>query len=175
MALEFKIAKNKEEIEQALSLREVKETDEFDFLPVTTHFLALKDDQPVGSLRMTEYSEKGLPIEIVDLSKFRLPGKKIAKASKLFVKEEASCAGKTMLGLFKLAYRYAKDRNITDIYVTSNQKARPIFEKLCFKKIGSSNFYDRFNVLVTPMHLDIEKALEGFEKKNPLLSRCFND
>jgi len=175
MALEFKIASTKEEIDQALNLREVKETDEFDFLPVTTHFLAVRDGKPVGTVRLTEDSEKGLPIEdLTDLSKFRKPGKKLAKASKLFILSGYSSGGRTMLGLFKLVYRYAKKKGITDLYVTSNEAALPIFEKLNFEKIGEAHFYDKFNVLVTPLHLDLSKATKKLKTERPRLFAYFN-
>jgi hypothetical protein len=143
--IEIKEAKTKEELEQVFHLRweiygeedyidpddypNQRLTDKYDGYSVS--FLALKDGEPMGTVRIIQHSNLGTPVEnSFNILKFPFvfSRKDTAELSKLCIKKKFR-KGVISLGLLKKAFEHSEKREIKYWFIGTTQKLANSFEE----------------------------------------------
>ena len=178
--LEIKIAKTQKEKDMAYQVRyEVfveergnlaaskfsnrMEIDSFDDLETTVNFLALVNENAIGTVRLIEDSEKGLPIEdYVDLSGLRAAKRKLSEGGRLAVLKDYRGKEGICIGLFKIGMNYARMKDITDMCIISSALIKKIYEAIGWYPIGDQRYSSEFSDNILPMRLELDKIREPF-------------
>lgn len=143
--IEIKEAKTPEELEQVFHLRwEVygtedyidpkdysnkKLTDKYDNYSIS--FLATRNEEPIGTMRLIHYSESGFPTEkAFNILNFPFSREQIVEISKLCIKKKFR-GGIVSLGLFKKSLDYSKKQNIRYWFLATSPKLLKYFEVWC--------------------------------------------
>jgi N-acyl-L-homoserine lactone synthetase len=137
--------------------------DEWDELPIATHFVAMEDDQIVGAVRLIMDSAKGLPMERVfpeAIGQLREQGRKVAEASTLVVADAQSDSNhKLWVKLCKILWEEAEARQIDDLCVAVTQNHISFYKRLLFERIGKSAHYKSLNgILAYPLRVRVAEV-----------------
>lgn len=187
MNLEIKIAGTKKELNEAFKLRytvfgkelnyvdktkftEGVEKDNFDELPITTNFVAQKDNETVGTVRLIANSDLEYNIEhFVNIDNLKKDKNiNLAEASRFCVKKNERLNDNISLGLCKIVYNYAFSQDITDIIILSNStKSKEgntieYFENIGFYQFSDEIYYEKFNEYAIPLRLNLKKVSRLF-------------
>lgn len=140
--------------------------DEFDFLENTCIFVALDENEPVGTLRLTEYSEDiGLPIfkdferEIydgLDFEKMLRDGRRFSEASRFTVLSDYRNGMAMVPALLKcVMYDECIDRGLTDMLIVANPSNVDFYHSAGFREFARK--VDKFSEIESPaMYADID-------------------
>lgn len=195
--LEFKVVDSLDEFREALRLRfEVfgkeeyldqkrfpfrMEYDSHDLLSQTTLFIAKSKGNVVGTVRLVQDSEYGLPLErLADFSRIRKEvdsseKRKLSEGSRIVTLPQYRKEGISE-GLFKIGLTYAAKNGITDVISVANlgkgkgdvqrfNVAEKIFiNKLCYVPAGPEFFHEEFNEYALPLNLRIADISGHFRK-----------
>lgn len=195
MALEIKIARAIDELNEVFKIRygvfgkekdyidisnykDEKEYDEYDSSELATNFIAIKDGIAVGTIRIIE--DSGLHFQIdhfYDLSRFRKENRKLAEGSRYSVLRDYRNNPTIALGLFKIAYNFAVRRGATDLFLCANTNTlrngkdiTKLYKKIGFCPLREAFYYEKFNEYAVPMHLEVSKTNKPF--KNIFNTAC---
>lgn len=182
MDIQVKIARTREELEQAFRIRynvfgeelgrldlqkysDQKEWDMYDSLGVTTNFIAFASGMPVGTARLIEDSRFGFPMDnLFSLYNLRIKSRKLGEGSRLAVIKEYRGGKGIGISLLKILHNCAIHKGITDICITSAaNNIAEIYKKIGYHQIGNSIFYEKFNDNIIPMRLELSRLLEPFK------------
>jgi N-acyl-L-homoserine lactone synthetase len=129
-------------------------SDIFDFIPYTWNFLVADDDEPVGVLRLTKYSDEyGLPIfysskelknqldKKINLYERIKNGSVFSEGSRFVVSKDyrrRSTGGKSLVSSILAInfYDECKKVGITDILIVANPNQINLYKKVGFEEIG---------------------------------------
>jgi len=193
MSLEVKIARTKNDLIGAFELRysvfgeelsyidktkypDGREKDDFDDLPMTTNFVAQKNSETVGTVRLIMNLRQKYNIEnymnIDDLKKDN--NINLAEASRFCVRKDERFNVKHSHGMCKIVINYALSRDITDIIVLSNStnskegNTLKYFKNIGFYQFADEIYYEKFNEYAVPLRLNLENIsglMEYFLRK----------
>lgn len=136
-----------------------EETDEFDALPTTFHFLALYNGTPAGTARLLlpnpEVAKRkgtvfGLPMEeLFDISEYREKRLRIGEISRSCVKKRFKST-KTIFHLWRELIEFALERNITDLVTNVNPETDKLDDALVLYRYLKEKGLFTGDVSVTP-------------------------
>ncbi|MBK4995329.1 GNAT family N-acetyltransferase [Pseudomonas sp. S37] len=149
----------------------------FHLLPGTTTFVALKDDQVVGTVSLIEDSALGLPLEDVHVNEAvlqRLGGLHLAEVGTLAVSNQYKGKGVPLM-LYNAMFRWAMDhRRVDALLIAVHPRAAGFYRNvLFFSPIGPVQTYTKFNnALSQPLALNLRQARQVFARvyRSPSLS-----
>jgi N-acyl-L-homoserine lactone synthetase len=160
------VAKSAEELDQVFQVRrELSKSDElvdgwlvdrFDAYPTSINFIASKNGQTIGTLRVVLDSKVGVPESdyLITHHKDLPPYSNIMGCSMFFVDRDSS--GRVSEGLLLMAVYFASSNYITHIYSLTDESSVSLFKRVGFKKIG-----DESNGK-TPLLLDMRMVNDFF-------------
>lgn len=137
--------------------------DEWDELPITTHFVAMERDQIVGAVRLIMDSAKGLPMERVfpeAVGQLRKQSRKVAEASTLVVADvQFDSSRRLWVILCKALWEEAEARRIDDLCVAVTQNHLGFYKRLLFESMGKSKRYKSLNsILAYPLRVRVAEV-----------------
>ncbi|MDM8557122.1 response regulator [Desulfococcaceae bacterium HSG7] len=138
--------------------------DDWDFKADTRHFIALKDGEAVGTVRVN-YNDMPMehyihPDNVFELTLEHQIGITKTEISQLMIRKEFRSAD-LLSGLFRFVYHYVNDSE--DIYVTNSRKYDSFFLKLGCKKLGEF-YFDRLNEYYSVHHFYVPDFINHPEK-----------
>ncbi|GAX61289.1 hemolysin [Candidatus Scalindua japonica] len=185
MNLEVKIARTKKDLIGAFKLRysvfgeelsyidktkypDGREKDDFDDLPLTTNFVAKKNGETVGTVRLiTNISQKYNIEDYVNIDDLKRDKNiNLAEASRFCVRKDERFNVKHSHGLCKLVINFALSRDITDIIVLSNStnskegNTIKYFKNIGFYQFADEIYYEKFNEYAIPLRLNLRNISE---------------
>ncbi|MCW2525114.1 MAG: hypothetical protein JWO63_3449 [Frankiales bacterium] len=191
--IRFKIASSSAEIAKAINLvddcyvargildREQKQISTHILLPTTTVFVALRDDEVIGTVSLIEESPLGFPMEEVhpEVQQFRSDLRRSAEVGGLATVARYRKSGLSIM-LYNMLYRWARYyRNIEDLIIAVHPSSEGFYSNvLLFEKIGSIREYKKLRGAESvPLHLDIPGVLARFKSmyEKIKLQRCYYD
>jgi N-acyl-L-homoserine lactone synthetase len=138
--------------------------DKYDTFPTTSNVVAMVNNKCVGGLRVTEWSEGGLPSdEFFDFGPY-LPGKemKIASASMLCLQRKYRNIPRLCFMMLSMGVFWAISREITHVVAAINPVIEPLVRSIGFKPIGPV-FHDKNQgVDVLPTLLELKRIDSNF-------------
>lgn len=196
MNLEVKIARTTKDLDATFKLRyrifgeelnyiekinypDKREHDHFDSKTTAVNFIAKKEDQTIGTVRLIK--DSGLPYNIeryVNLD--RLKGDKnirLAEASRFCVVKDERLNPNITHGLCKIVINYAFSQGITDIIILSNStKSKEgntikYFQEIGFSQFSDEVYYEKFNEYAMPLRLNLREIsgiMMSFLKKHTM-------
>lgn len=189
----FKIASSSTEIAKAINLvddcyvargildGERKRVSTHTLLPTTTVFVALRDDEVIGTVSLIEESPLGFPMEEVhpEAQRFRCSLRRSAEVGGLATVARYRRSGLSMM-LYNMLYRWARYyRNIEGLIIAVHPSSEGFYSNvLLFEKIGTIQEYKKLRGAESiPLHLDIPGALARFKRiyEKVKLQRCHYD
>lgn len=165
-------------------------SDRFDDIGVTANLLSTEDGIPIGTTRLTQDSEHGLPVDdltfqLVDKnmipvknSDFKLEIDILRKNQKfnpflfnigmLAIKKEYRNNLSLLSSLFNYLFTLAIARQGKIFFITINHKIEKMMKKLSFNIFGKNRLLwsKEINNYIIPMHATIEDVSQVFSKQN---------
>ncbi len=193
MSLEVKVARSIKDLIGAFELRysvfgeelsyidktkypDGREKDGFDDLSITTNFVAQKNSEAVGTVRLIRNLNQKYNIEnYVNIDDLKRDNNiNLAEASRFCVRKDERFNVNHSHGMCKLVINYALSHNITDIIVLSNStnskegNTLKYFKNIGFYQFADEIYYEKFNEYAVPLRLNLNNisgVMEHFLRK----------
>ncbi|MBW2993520.1 GNAT family N-acetyltransferase [Candidatus Woesearchaeota archaeon] len=145
--------------------------DEYD--AISTIFMASKNKEVIGTLRVTPPSDLGFKIEeVFDLSRLKCKCNELWESSKIVVRREKGLGA--LIGLAGILYLFMKKKGVSDLcYMTSvlNEK---MYEKMGVVRFDEVRFYPEVNEPAVSLHWNKKNTREPYLSTFEEMGRRFN-
>ena len=137
--------------------------DYFDTIPTTVNFIAMVDENVIGCLRMTEWSEVGLPADHYFDFKPLLPDNigKLASVSMFCLLSEYRSNMQLAYMLISMGCYWGISRNITHIITPINPDIASLIQRVGFKPLCEKVVSNVGGLEIFPMMLDVKELRDS--------------
>jgi N-acyl-L-homoserine lactone synthetase len=137
--------------------------DEWDELSTTIHFVAIRNGEIIGAVRLVLDSTKGLPMERVfpeAINRLREQGRTVAEASTLVVAgDQSGSCRRLWMGLCRTLWEEAESRHVDELCIAVTPNHLGFYKRLLFKKIGKARQYMSLNgILAYPLRVRVAEV-----------------
>lgn len=149
--------------------------DEFD--EASIHFVAMQDEEVVGSIRMIKHSRRGFPIEkefVLDEIPLAedIQRANIVEISRLVTKDlPHRDRQKVLIGLIKAIFDYSFDHDLYFWYLAADIRLYRLLSRFSFAFSTIGDIKEYLGSPTIPACIDIRAGIEYLDKANPGLAR----